>query len=195
MGKKNRVDYRDESVWKARLDELKAEALKNWKSSADAAALVGSIAPVLVHDWKVELSVSGGGPGRDVWIFSARWPKEGEEPPVEELVWTRQAVAYLGAPEDVKENPPSPTTKARYWIWFSNHVEKTAYQIHHDCKPIPGRERIAATRDALLNKNPNDPYGGLHWLCAHGEFLECSCGVCGEKFKEGEAVTVLGVDW
>jgi len=117
MGK-NRVDYRSEDVWKARLDELKAKALQDWKSAEDAAkAPLRPYPPTKVRDWKVTISVSGGQPGEDIWIFSARWPKEDEQPPVEDLVWIRQALEHLGAPEDVKENPPSPTTKARYWIW------------------------------------------------------------------------------
>lgn len=115
MSKKNRVDHRSEEVWKARLDELREKALKGWRP-VEQSAFGGPILPTLVHDWKVSLSVGGSEkPGQDIWIFSARWPSG--EPSVEELVWARQAVAYLGAPEDVKENSPSPTTGARYWIW------------------------------------------------------------------------------
>lgn len=60
--------------------------------------------------------------------------------------------------------------------------------IHPLCKPIAGRESLAAIRDALLS-NPLDPYGGLHWVMAYGDILSYKCDICGKNFVEGDAWT------
>lgn len=112
-----KIDWRSESVWKSRLDALKEKAFKDWVPVSSQTRVWVSFAPVLIHDWKVYLSASGSDvPGVDLWIFSARWPKDGE-PPVEELAWIKQAITHLGAPTGTKEADMGGKTLARYWIW------------------------------------------------------------------------------
>ncbi len=118
MGKRNRVDHRSEEVWKARLDELKARALANWIPAEKANDLLAHspVAPTLVHDLKIILTCGGCSKPEDkdqnLWIFSVQ-----RDLTPEDLVWIRQAVTYLGAPETVEELDGQGFTTARYWIW------------------------------------------------------------------------------
>lgn len=67
--------------------------------------------------------------------------------------------------------------------------------IHHDCKPEPGREEIAARRDHRLKKDPKDPYGGMRWAVrAEGWLADKVCGICDKKFKPGDPITGFRLD-
>lgn len=112
---KNKIDWRSEDVWKPRLDALKEKALKDW-SPIHTLDDDKPITPTLVHDWKVSVSVGEVDESSDAWVFSARWPKDSAPPP-EELDWIKQAIAYLGAPEDTEELLFAKKTIARYWLW------------------------------------------------------------------------------
>jgi hypothetical protein len=69
-----------------------------------------------------------------------------------------------------------------------------AIWIHRKCKPVPGREEIAAARDKLISATPHGD-GGLHWLFVTGDtVLGMKCGICRETFKEGDAATGFSPD-
>lgn len=112
---KNKIDWRSEDVWKLRLDALKEKALKEWMPLDRPKG--GPFTPVLIHDWKISLSVGGSGvQGEDVWVFSARWPGEGKAP-ADQVAWIAEAITHLGAPAGTKEADMGGASLGRYWIW------------------------------------------------------------------------------
>lgn len=110
-----KIDWHSEEIWKPRLDALKEKALKDWMPLDKPKS--GPFTPVLIHDWKVSLSVGGSGvQGEDIWVFSARWPRD-DKPPADQLAWIVKAIAHIGAPVDTKEADMGEKTLGRYWIW------------------------------------------------------------------------------
>lgn len=107
----SRLGCLDAKDWKAALDRLKADAI------AKRGDTTSPVNPTSVHGWRVSLSIGdSNAPDADVWVFSVRWPSLGGPPPAQ-LAWVKEAITYLGAPEETTGGETAGSSGARYWIW------------------------------------------------------------------------------